>query len=354
MNNQNNRSRDVCITNRSVLNCKRDRMDVLFLINVFAGIAALVYLFLHRRFQYWKNRKVPYIEPEFFYGNSRGITTKYNSSEFMKRMYLQLKSAGPISGIYIYIRTQAMVTNLDLVKQILVKDFNIFTNRGNYSNEKDDPITAHLVAIEDDAWRNLRHKITPTFTSGKLKFMFGTVTDIADKLIEVIQNETISTGQLEIKDVMSRFTTDVIGSTAFGIDCNSLEDPTTKFYEMGLKSFSSFNFFKRSFLMTYPNLGRKLHIKSSNKEVREFYIDVVRRTLKYREENPDLQRNDFMHLMTKLKGAEALTFNQIAAQSVVFFLAGKYSVNSIKLALVKNQNIFRVRNKFNDLDVLYV
>ena len=298
-------------------------MDVLFLFNVLIGIASLIYLFLHRRFQYWKNRNVPYIEPEFFFGNSRGIAKQYNSSEFTRRMYMKLKSAGPIAGIYIYIRRQAMIINLDLVKQILVKDFHIFTNRGNYSNEKDDPISANLVAIEDDAWRNLRHKITPTFTSGKLKFMFGTVADIADKLVDVIQKESASTGQLDVKDVLSRFTTDVIGSTAFGIDCNSLEDKTTKFYEMGLKAFTNFNFFKRSFVMSYPNLARKLHIKTSNKEIREFYIDVVRNTIKYREDNPELQRNDFMNLMMKLKEADALTFNQIAAQSVVFFLAGR-------------------------------
>lgn len=298
-------------------------MAFLFLINFFLGIASLIYLFLYRKFNYWKNRNVPYIQPEFLYGNSRGINKEYNSFDFVRKMYSQLKSSGPVSGIYIYIRTIAFITDLDLVKSILVKDFNVFPNRGTYSNEKDDPLSAHLVNIEDDAWRNLRHKITPTFTSGKLKMMFGTVVETADKLIETITKETEATGQLEIKDIMSRFTTDVIGSTAFGIDCNSLGDKSTEFYQMGLKSFSSFNFLKRAFLTTYGDLGRKLHIKTTNKEVGDFYTDVVRRTIKYREDNPEVQRSDFLNLLIKLKGSDALTFHQIVAQSVVFFLAGE-------------------------------
>lgn len=297
-------------------------MDFLFLFNFLLGIASLAYLLLHRKYNYWKNRNVSYIQPEFFYGNARGLSKVYNMKTFVRRMYTQLKPSGPVSGIYMYIQTIALVTDLDLVKSILVKDFNIFPNRGSYANEKDDPLSAHLVNIEDDAWRNLRHKITPTFTSGKLKMMFGTVLETSDKLIETIAKETSATGQLEIKDIMSRFTTDVIGSTAFGIDCNSLGDKSTEFYRMGLKSFSSFNFFKRGFLSAYGNLGRKLRMKTTNKEVGDFYIDVVRRTIKYREDNPEVQRNDFLNLLTKLKGSEALTFHQIAAQSVVFFLAG--------------------------------
>lgn len=140
-------------------------------ISILLGVAATIYWFIRQKLQYWKNRNVPHIEPEFPYGNARGISKKYSSNEFVQRMYLKLKSmnVGPVAGVYIYVHRQAYLMDLDLIKQVLVRDFNIFTNRGIYHNEKDDPLSANLAAVEDETWRSLRQKISPTFTSGKLK-----------------------------------------------------------------------------------------------------------------------------------------------------------------------------------------
>ena len=307
-------------------------MNFLF-VNLFIGILTLIFLFLKQKFSYWKNRGVPYIEPVIPFGNTKGLGKNLHISDFMINMYQQLKSKGPIGGIYIFIRSTAVVTDLDLVRQILVKDFSTFSNRGSYYNEVDDPLSAHLVNIEDDNWKNLRAKLTPTFSSGKLKMMFQTVLDVSDHLIEVLDKETADSGQLELKDLMARFTTDVIGSVAFGIECNSLNDKTAKFYEMGLKSFGGINFVKRFMTMSYRNLARKLHVKSIPEDISKFYMDVVKDTVSYREKNPDVKRNDFMNLLIQMKnskGSDSLTIDQIAAQSFVFFLAG-YETSSTTL-----------------------
>lgn len=126
------------------------------------------------------------------------------------------------------------------------------------------------------------------------------------------------------RDISARFTTDIIGTCAFGVECNSLKDPDAEFRQHGsnaFKKFPSFAYF--AFLLTFKNLARKLHLKLFAKDVSDFFLKVVRDTIDYREKNQD-NRKDFMNLLIDLKNqkVEPITFNELAAQAFVFFLAG--------------------------------
>lgn len=295
-------------------------------ITCLVGLSSIIYVFLNRKLKYWKNNNVPYVEPEFFYGNSRGISKDFHPGEFWREMYKKLKHQGPIGGAYMFVKPFAIITDLDLLKQIMIKDFSVFSNRVAYFNEEDDPLSAHVINLEGEPWKNMRNKISPTFSSSKLKMMFEALTDISDKLVAVIQNETANKAPVEVGDILSRFVTDVLGSTEFGIDCNSLQDKHSKFYEMALKDFASFSFLKRMLLGTFRDVGRRLHLSTTDKEIVEFYTDVLEKTIRYRKENPQVKREDLMSLFIKLKnssGTDALNFHQIAAQTYVFSVAGK-------------------------------
>jgi cytochrome P450 family 6 len=72
-------------------------------------------------------------------------------------------------------------------------------------------IQAHLFSLDNPKWKTLRVKLTPTFSSGKMKMMFGTVCDVGEKLIKTLGVESSSAVDniIEIKDIAARFTTDV-------------------------------------------------------------------------------------------------------------------------------------------------
>lgn len=91
---------------------------------------------------------------------------------------------------------------------------------------------------------------------------------------------------------------------------------------MGLKVFEQprNGFLKQMIAITFPDLGRKLGIKIVREDVSEFFMKIVRDVIDYRDEN-NVKRNDFMDLLIQLKNEGKMTFEEIAAQAFVFFLA---------------------------------
>lgn len=80
-------------------------------------------------------------------------------------------------------------------------------------------------------------------------------------LIEISESQhlNITDGEIkhiEIKETMSRYTNDVIASTAFGYKINSFEDKSNKFYVMGKKAtnFSGWQFMKFQAYAVLPSL----------------------------------------------------------------------------------------------------
>lgn len=53
-----------------------------------------------------------------------------------------------------------------------------------------------------------------------MKLMFDLVDSIGDKFVRVIDKEHRATDKLDMRQLLAKFTTDVISSVAFGIDSN--------------------------------------------------------------------------------------------------------------------------------------
>jgi cytochrome P450 family 6 len=143
------------------------------------------------------------------------------------------------------------VRDADLVRSILVKDFDSFDNRGVFCDEENDPTSANLFALPGMKWRNMRAKLTPVFTSGKLKSMMPTLLDVGDALIAHMKPIADSNGIVEMKDLMTCYVLNIIGSVFFGLNVDTFADPNSEFRQIakdmtpdgfleGLRSAASF------------------------------------------------------------------------------------------------------------------
>ncbi|CAD7079497.1 unnamed protein product [Hermetia illucens] len=306
-------------------------MDLLILLWLVISVISTVILFFKKKYSYWKERGIEYVEPSFPLGN---LSFGGNQLlDFIQNMYNH-KQRGPLIGAYIIWNPVAVPTDLDLIQKILVKDFNSFHARGMYVNAEDDPLSANMFSLDGEKWKFIRSKLSPTFTSGKMKFMLPTVVDVAERFNEILGDIVKTQSVLEIKDLLARFTTDVIGSCAFGVECNSLKDPNAIFRYYGKKVIDEPHSSPLMQILAahYPDLARKFHVRITAKDVEQFFIETVRKTVEYRERN-NIRRNDFLDLLIQMnkdedkndghsKKLEKLSLNVLAAQAFLFFLAG--------------------------------
>lgn len=180
----------------------------------------------------------------------------------------------------------------------------------------------------------MRYKLTPTFTSGKMKMMYGTVLEKAEAMVENLKELINISKKIEMNDIVARFTTDVIGSVAFGLELNCTKNPDSMFYKMGQKVFNppSSQTLRLMFTSAFQGFAKKINMRFFPKDVCDFFMSTIRKTVDYRETNGIL-RNDFLNLLLELKNdgklkeeegevAEKLTFDELAAQAFLFFLAG--------------------------------
>lgn len=211
-----------------------------------------------------------------------------------------------------------------------------------------------------EEWRDIRGVLSPTFTSSKLKTMFGLITKCATQFIDYIDKQG-GCVTLEMKDTFTKVTNDIIATTAFGVTCDSFKDPENTIFVMG-KDASNLNGFLISLKFFVaaisPSLARFLKIRFISERATNFFRKIIKETVRVREEN-GIVRPDMIHLLMearkgRLKCDEddlkdhhtssedksslgktdrkhhktVITDDVMTAQAVVFFLAGFDTVST--------------------------
>lgn len=63
-----------------------------------------------------------------------------------------------------------------------------------------------------------------------MKFMFNLMVECAEHFVHHFSKIEEDIIEIELKDVFTRFTNDAIATTAFGLKCDSFEQPNNEFY----------------------------------------------------------------------------------------------------------------------------
>ncbi|KAL6448742.1 hypothetical protein ACFW04_000513 [Cataglyphis niger] len=309
------------------------------LIGIFIVVLIIVYTYYkYVLFNFWRKRGVFYVEPTVPTGNIGALVTKKVSiGEFFHDIYVKYKEHRAF-GIYTFFKPNLVIADPDLIREVLTKEFKNFHDRGMFCNDKVDPLSGHLFLLPGKKWRNLRVKLTPTFTSGKIKQMFVNLKMCGEEFVKSLESIAQTGDSIEIKDWFARYTTDIIMSTAFGVKSNCMKEGDNEFRYWAKKILEIHPFWTALSIFT-PQVLDFFSIPINNRGATEFLTKTFRDNVEYRKTH-NIVNHDFMNLLIQLmeKGyiepddmkdvvnksstMNRLTLLEAIAQAFVFFIAG--------------------------------
>ncbi|XP_005413823.1 PREDICTED: cytochrome P450 3A5-like isoform X1 [Chinchilla lanigera] len=297
----------------------------------------LLYLYGTYTHGHFKRLGIPGPKPLPFLGNL--LSYLKGTWKFDAECY---KKYGKIWGLYEGRQPVLFITDPDMIKTVLVKEFySAFTNRKSIRPAV--LMRKSLTSSEDEQWKRIRTLLSPTFSSGKLKEMFPIIEQYADVLLKNLKREAEKGVPVPMKDIFGAYSMDVITGTSFGVNVDSLNNPRDPFVEK-IKKLLNFDFFNPlifigllfSFLIP---VFEKLNISVFGKESVQFFVNFVRRVREKRQDNNQKHRVDLLQLMINSQNSQetesykALSDGEIAAQSIVFIFAG-YETTSSALSFI--------------------
>ncbi|NXQ91251.1 CP3AO protein, partial [Nyctibius grandis] len=289
-------------------------------------------------FQAFKKLGIPGPRPLPFFGTF--LEYRHGVLNFDQMCF---EKYGKIWGIFDGRQPVLAVLDPILIKNILVKEcYTIFTNRRNFGLSG--ILKSAITVAEDEEWKRIRTVLSPAFTSGKLKEMFPIVNHYGEKLVKNIEKKVANDEFVTMKDIFGAYSMDVVASTSFSVNIDSMSNPNDPFIT-NIKKFVKFILLNPVFILSvvFPFLipvMEKMNVTLLPSKVMDFFKGVFIKMKKEREMGGSMVRVDFLQLMVdsqsshdsskpaEIDSYKSLSDEEILAQALLFIFAGYETTSS--------------------------
>ncbi|XP_049840484.1 cytochrome P450 6j1-like [Schistocerca gregaria] len=260
-------------------------------------LVPLLYWYATRNFDFWKKLGIPYMKPIPYVGNMGSVVSgRKHMGEPVFECYRKAGDA-PFMGMFAFDKPILLVKDPALIGRIMTTDFSTFYA----TNAKIDPVT------------------DPVFATS----LFG-------------QHGT----EVQLKDVMARYTTDAVCSIFMGVDANSLENPKSPLREHVRRILRETVVGRIVTTLAFfaPQILSALRIRLGSKKVEDFFVQNTVKLIEHRKET-GIVRNDVIDMLTKIKeeqpegdNEQLKLTNELIAGQLMSFLAAGFDNSSSTLA----------------------
>ena len=304
----------------------------------------LLVLVLRRNYGTLENCGFPVIPPSFCFGSGPFWIHKHNLVDLDQKRFEQY---GKIWGAYVMSNPTVYVADPDIIKQIVIKDFDHFLGHGIVVPKKFRTIDA----TSGEEWTQLRKGLTPVFTSGKIKGMMQHVDGVVENMINHLHKNVATKPIVDMRPIFKYLTMDVISKCAFGIDLNCFNDPNNPMLVNAINAFLDLQArdiktsLKRNFEFTLHGLDKLIDLPMP---VTFQNLWKITKKIQTSRSNERAFKGDFIdrleELKTELTKHGQVSEDQITAQGIIFFAAGfdtsANTLAALSYFLVSNPDVY--------------
>lgn len=177
--------------------------------------------------------------------------------------------------------------------------------------------------------------------------MFPKIVDYTTSLVKVLNEYADSNKPFKAKEIIERFAMDAIGSSAFGIELNTLQYQSDDL-QQAVKKTTNLEWRKLVSYAVNWKLLRFLRFRTCRYHAMDYFRNMVKHVKEYRKNNNIFRKDLFQFLLQlenngesietdlRLMKHHSLTMNQITTQCFSFFVGGfETSSSLISIAMLE-------------------
>ncbi|XP_046627952.1 cytochrome P450 9e2-like [Neodiprion virginianus] len=287
----------------------------------------IIYYYGFRGLDYFKNRGIPYLPPIPVLGNMAQVFFGRKSlTDTILHAYNYNRDAKYV-GFFDFASPVVLLRDPELIRLIAIKNFENFPDHKMFAQEVPDSFFKEsLFGLQGKRWKDTRTLLSPSFTSSKMKTIFKLVKECAVNLVRHLKTRGDDSNVFDMRNILARYTNDVILTSAFGISMDSLAEPENEFYVMGGKAsnFDGIRSTKLFVLRMFPRLAKLFKVRLFDDKIVGFYNDVIKTSVTTRDAR-GIYRPDMLQLMMQARNKDEslkLTVKEMAAHAFLFYLGG--------------------------------
>lgn len=324
-----------------------------FLIGVMILIATCLfvgYLRFKKRYIYWKNRRIPFPNPNLIFGNFKDMfLSKATEAEVINEICEKFENEKFV-GLYYLWTPVLLIKDMDLVKNVTERDFQFFSDHPEITGDSEvDSVSNSLFTMKGSVWKERRLYFTKLFSPKKIKEYFLNIEAGLNILLKNVEECAKDGKDVESIKLVEKYTVHAIASSMYGLDLTKDERNTSKFAAIAnlLIHPPPMSIIKITLHTILPGLCNALRISSHPSEIWDYISEFAANIFKAREDS-DYERVDLVSMLMKLMADGSTNIKKIDYKEAIghffsFFQAGHHtteiSLSHVLLRLSQHKQV---------------